>query len=176
MIPLNALPLFLLMVSATPLWAQAPSPPPAGNAVLASDRAQLATCLREGRTAAPSCIGMIAVACVRAVGVDQRAAEAGCARREEAVWRERLLMALRLKGRSLDAGQRNRVVALQVAWESFVAQKCAFYGTTQREGWQLGIVDLDRLLDARGQAAPARAEQHRGGGRRATRALAQAGR
>ncbi|MDR6870687.1 uncharacterized protein YecT (DUF1311 family) [Bosea sp. BE125] len=137
MIPLKALPLLLLMASATPLWAQAPSPPP-GSAVLPSDRAQLATCLREGRIAAPSCIGMIAVACVRAVGVDQRAAEPGCARREEAVWRERLLLALRLKGRSLDAGQRNRVVALQVAWESFVAQKCAFYGTTQREGWQLG--------------------------------------
>ncbi|POR54219.1 DUF1311 domain-containing protein [Bosea psychrotolerans] len=137
MIPLNAFPLFLLMVSATPLWAQAPSPPP-GRTVLASDRAQLAACLREGRIAAPSCIGMIAVACVRATGVDQRAAETGCARREEAVWRERMLLALRLKGRTLDAGQRNRVVALQVAWESFVAQKCAFYGTTQREGWQLG--------------------------------------
>ena len=121
----------LLVLGIAPAWAQ-------GSTTLASDRAQLAACLRDNRTAAPSCIGAIAVACVSAASTDRRAAETGCARREEAVWRERLVLATQQGGRALDAGQRSRFVALHLAWEGFIAQKCAFYGATQREGWQLG--------------------------------------
>jgi hypothetical protein len=123
--------LLSLAFGATPSLAQ-------GSATLAADRTEIAACLRDNRTAAPSCIGAIAVACVRAAGSDRRSAEAGCARREEAVWRERLMQAMQLSGRTLDAGQRSRLAALHLAWEGFIAQKCAFYGATQREGWQLG--------------------------------------
>jgi hypothetical protein len=128
--------LLLLASVAVPAWAQTPLPPSGGT--LASDRAQLAACLRESGTAAASCIGAVAVACVRAANADRRGAEFGCARREEAVWRERLMEGLQATGRSLDSGRRSRLAALHVAWESYVAQKCAFYGATQREGWQLG--------------------------------------
>ncbi len=123
--------LLLLVLGATPSWAQ-------GSAALASDRAQIAACLRDNRMSAPSCIGAVAVACVSAASTDRRAAEVGCARREEAVWRERLMLAMQQSGRSLDAGQRSRLAALHLAWEGFIAQKCAFYGATQREGFQLG--------------------------------------
>lgn len=123
--------LLLLIFGASPVWAQ-------GSPTVAADRAQIAACLRDNRMAAPSCIGAVAVACVSAAGTDRRAAEVGCARREETVWRERLMQAMQQSGRSLDAGQRSRLAALHVAWEGFVAQKCAFYGATQREGWQLG--------------------------------------
>ncbi len=108
------------------------------SATLAGDRAQLSTCLRDNRAMQPSCIGTIAVACVSAASADRRAAEVGCARREEAVWRERLTQAVQQSGRSLDSGRRSRLVALQLTWEGFIAQKCAFYGATQREGFQLG--------------------------------------
>lgn len=128
---LSALIFLLLAFGATPSWAQ-------GSTTLASDRAQLSACLRDNRTAAPSCIGTIAVACVGTAGSDRRAAEAGCARREETVWRERLMQAMQQSGRTLDAGLRSRLAALHLAWEGFIAQKCAFYGATQREGWQLG--------------------------------------
>lgn len=121
----------MLLFGAAPAWAQ-------GSATVAADRAQVAACLRDNRAAAPSCIGAVAVACVSAVRTDRRAAEAGCARREEAVWRERLMLAMQQSGRALDAGQRSRLAALHLAWEGFVAQKCAFYAATQREGWQLG--------------------------------------
>jgi hypothetical protein len=128
---LSRLILLLLAFGATPSWAQ-------GSATVAADRAQIAACLRDNRTAAPSCIGAIAVACVSAARTDRRTAEAGCARREEAVWRERLMLAMQQSGRSLDAGQRSRLAALHLSWEGFIAQKCAFYGATQRDGWQLG--------------------------------------
>ncbi|HEY5797512.1 MAG TPA: hypothetical protein VIU82_21130 [Bosea sp. (in: a-proteobacteria)] len=123
--------LLLLVLGIAPSWGQ-------GSTTLASDRAQVAACLRDNRSAAPSCIGAVAVACVSAASTDRRAAEVGCARREETVWRERLMQAMQLSGRSLDAGQRSRLAALHLAWEGFVAQKCAFYAATQREGWQLG--------------------------------------
>lgn len=128
----------LALVFGAPLffgWAEASAQAPAP---LAADRAQLGACLRDNRVAAPSCIGSIAVACVTAARTDRRAAEAGCARREETVWRERLMQAMQRSGQTLDAGQRSRLVALQLAWEGFIAQKCAFYGATQREGFQLG--------------------------------------
>lgn len=127
----SRLALLLLVFGAVPAWAQ-------GSPTLAADRAQLAACLRDNRTAAPSCIGAIAIACVGAASSDRRSAEVGCARREETVWRERLMQAMQQSGRSLDAGQRSRLAALHMAWEGFIAQKCAFYGATQREGWQLG--------------------------------------
>ena len=123
--------LLLLALGASPASAQA-------STTLGADRAQLAACLRDNRSAAPSCIGAIAVACLSAAGTDRRAAEFSCARREEAVWRERLTQALQVSGRTLDAGQRSRLAALHLSWEGFIAQKCAFYGSTQREGWQLG--------------------------------------
>jgi hypothetical protein len=128
---LSRVALMLLVLGATPSWAQ-------GSTTLASDRAQMATCLRDNRTAAPSCIGAVAVACVSAASTDRRAAEVGCARREEAVWRERLMLAMQQSGRTLDAVQRSRLAALHLAWEGFISQKCAFYGATQREGFQLG--------------------------------------
>ncbi len=121
---------FLLCATA-PAFAQTSS-------TLAADRAQLASCLQANGGAAPACIGSIAVACVVAAGSDRGAAEAGCARREEAVWRERLVQAVQQSGRPLDAGQRSRLVALQMSREGYVAQKCAFYAATQREGLQAG--------------------------------------
>lgn len=125
-------PVFLLsFVPAAPAAAQ-------GTATLAGDRAALAACLRDSRSQPSSCVGGIAVSCVRATGGDRRAAEFSCARREEAAWRERLTVAMQMSGRRLDAGQRSRLAALHVTWEGYIAQKCAFYGTTQREGWQAG--------------------------------------
>ena len=123
--------LLLVVVGTGPAWAQ-------GSTTLVADRAQLAACLRDNRAAGPSCIGAIAVGCLSAAGTDRRAAEMSCARREETVWRERLTQALQASGRALDAGQRSRLAALHLTWEGFIAQKCAFYGSTQREGWQLG--------------------------------------
>lgn len=155
--------LTLLALSASPLAAQQPSP------MLQADRAQLVGCLNQSGAAATSCIGLVAVACVRAAGGDRRVAEPACARREEAVWRERLGQATQTVTRSLDASQRSRLAALQLAWEGYVAQKCAFYGTTQREGLQPGrqagcelrevatrALELERNLP---QATPARPPQ-----------------
>jgi hypothetical protein len=119
----------------SPLAAQTP---PAPNPTLTADRAQMNECLRQSGGALTSCIGSIAVACVGTTGVDRRAAEPGCARREEAVWRERLNQVLQLTGRPLDAGQRSRLASLHLAWESYVAQKCAFYGSTQPAALQTG--------------------------------------
>jgi uncharacterized protein YecT (DUF1311 family) len=119
------------------LWAAAPAAAQT-SPTLAADRAQLASCLRTNSGAAPSCIGSIAVACVVAAGANRSTAEAGCARREEAVWREKLVVAVQQSGRPLDAGQRSRLVALQMSWEGYVAQKCAFYAASQREALQPG--------------------------------------
>ena len=112
------------------LWAAAPAAAQT-SPTLAADRAQLASCLQTNS-------GSIAVACVVAAGTNRNAAEAGCARREEAVWRERLVLAVQQSGRPLDAGQRSRLVALQMSWEGYVAQKCAFYAASQREALQPG--------------------------------------
>lgn len=121
----------LILCAAAPAAAQT-------GPTLAADRARLASCLRTNSGAAPACIGSIAVACVITATGDRRAAEAGCARREEAVWREKLVLAVQQSGRPLDAGQRSRLVALQMSWEGYVAQKCAFYAATQREALQPG--------------------------------------
>lgn len=127
----------LFLLSTVFAGSAAAQTPPA-SPMLAADRAQLSACLRQSGTAASSCIGSIAVACVRATGTGRQEAEFGCARREEAVWRERLGQAVAIVGRSLDAGRQSRLASLQLAWEGFVAQKCAFYGAAQGEGLQVG--------------------------------------
>ena len=163
MTPSQAFLITLLTLSATPLAAQTPSP------TLAVDRAQLVACLRQSGAVATSCIGLVAVACVRATSTDRRLAEHSCARREEAVWRERLGQATQAVTRTMDAGQRSKLASLQLAWEGYVAQKCAFYGASQREGLQLGrqagcelrevatrTLELER---SQPQAAPSRPQQ-----------------
>ena len=105
---------------------------------LRGDLSSLAGCLRENGASPSACIGSVAIACVRAASSNPRGAEAACARREEAAWRERLTLALQMVGRSLDAGQRSRLAAVQLAWESYVSQKCALYGTSQRDELQAG--------------------------------------
>lgn len=124
--------LCLFALVATPALAQtaprAPTP----------DAAQLTRCLNENGAAPAACIGVVAISCVRAASSDPRGAEAGCARREEGLWRERLNLALELTARPLDAGQRSRLTALQVSWESYVAQKCALYGSSQNQALQAG--------------------------------------
>jgi hypothetical protein len=107
------------------------------DAQLAADRRVIVECLRQDRSAPQSCIGLVAVGCVRAAG-DRREAEISCARREEVVWRERLNQAGAILLRSFDEGRRSRFASLNLAWEGYVAQKCAFYGTSQREGFQIG--------------------------------------
>lgn len=119
---------------------------------LRSDLAVLSGCLRESGSSPSACIGAVAVTCVRAASNDPRGAEAACARREEAAWRERLTAALQAAGRSLDAGQRSRLAALQLAWESYVTQKCAFYGATQREALQAGRQAGCELREIAGRA------------------------
>jgi hypothetical protein len=109
-----------------------------GNPTIAGDRAALSACLRDSRSQPSSCVGGIAVSCVRAATGDRRAAEFGCARREEAAWRERLTAAMQQSGRGFDAGQRSRLAALHVTWEGYIAQKCAFYGASQSAGLQAG--------------------------------------
>ncbi len=132
-----------VLIAVTALHCALPSlaqTPPQGSPQLNADRAQITACLRQGGAAAgASCIGLVAIACVRATAATrQREAELGCARREEAVWRDRLGLALQALSRSLDAGKRSRFASMQLAWESFTAQKCAFYGSVQPEGRQTG--------------------------------------
>lgn len=115
--------------------AQAPT-----NPVQSGDRLQVANCVRQGMTASPGCIGLVAVPCVSAASANDRAqAEIVCARREEAVWRERLTLAGAALGRSLDAGARSQFAALQVAWQSYAVQKCAFYGASQPPARSAGL-------------------------------------
>lgn len=124
---------------ASPAAAQTRPTPPAQSPTLAADRTQIIACLRDaGPAAAASCIGLIAVACVRTASANPRGAEFSCARREEAVWRERLGQVVQMVGRNLDSGRRARLASLHLAWEGYVAQKCAFYGSTQRDGLQVG--------------------------------------
>lgn len=123
-----------------------------GSPSLRSDLASLAGCLRGSGTAPSACIGSVAIACVRTASGNPRGAEAACARREEAAWRERLTLALQGTGRSLDAGQRSRLVAVQLAWESYVSQKCALYGASQREELQAGRQAGCELREVAGRA------------------------
>lgn len=117
----------LAAMAAGSAWAQSPPSSP----VLSADRMQVVSCLSQSDTTASSCIGSVAVTCVRAASGDRRVAEADCARREEAVWRERLTFASLAVMRNADSGARGQFAALQVAWEGYAAQKCAFYGSMQ---------------------------------------------
>ncbi|CAH1678262.1 conserved exported hypothetical protein [Hyphomicrobiales bacterium] len=145
---MNALRAALLLCSlgvAGPAVAQ-------GSPALRGDLTSLASCLRDNGPSPSACIGSVAVACVRAASNDPRGAEAGCARREEAAWRERLTLALQVTGRSLDAGQRTRLAAVQLAWESYVAQKCALYGAAQSAALQAGRQAGCELREVAGRA------------------------
>jgi hypothetical protein len=123
----------LAVFSAGGAAAQAPT-----NPMLAADRAQLAACLRQAQAEPRSCVGLVAVACVRSAQAERGRAEQLCARREEAVWRERLVQLSQNLARRLDTGERARFSALQLAWESYVAQKCAFYAGQQPASVQPG--------------------------------------
>ena len=110
-----------------------PLPATAQNAdVTGTDRASMSACLRESLGSPAACIGSIAVICARGTAEgDRREIEVACARRETAVWRERLDAASGAYAQRLEAGARTRFMALQRAWESYTAQKCAFFGDTQ---------------------------------------------
>lgn len=157
----------LLIFAGGPALAQAP-----GNAVQPGDRLQVAACVRQGPAASAACVGSVAVPCVRSAGGDRRDAEITCARREEAVWRERLVLATQMLGRTLDAGGRSQFAALQLAWEGYAVQKCAFYGSAQlparaaglRAGCELREIgqralEVERFAAGRNRRPPARPPQ-----------------
>ncbi len=121
-------------LACTVAFAQTPT-----NPVQSGDRLQVANCVRQGLSASPACVGLVAVPCVRATSGDRREAEITCARREEAVWRERLALATQALGRVLDAGARSQFAALQLAWEGYAVQKCAFYGAAQPPARSAGL-------------------------------------
>lgn len=119
--------LLLLTCTALPLPALSQN-----TDVTGTDRAAMSACLRESLDSPGACIGSIAVICARAApGGDRREIEVACARRETTVWRERLDAASGAYAQRLEAGARTRFVALQRTWESYTAQKCAFFGDTQ---------------------------------------------
>ncbi|MGL4975918.1 MAG: hypothetical protein ACRC56_11525, partial [Bosea sp. (in: a-proteobacteria)] len=111
---------------AAPAQAQAPSP------VTAEDRASISSCLRESPSTPHACVGSIAVVCARTTtGQDRRDTEITCARREAAIWRERLDAGQLGYAQQLQPTARSRFLALQRSWESYTAQKCAFFGEVQ---------------------------------------------
>ncbi len=117
----------LALAFATPMASAQTEPPATGT-----DRALLSACLRESLSQPRACIGAIAVPCVRQAAAPARAeAEITCAKREAALWRERLEAASVALGQRLDPGQRSRFAALQRNWEGYAAQKCAFLGELQ---------------------------------------------
>ena len=125
--------------AAVPRAAQSPQrPAPNQSPILAADRATMIACLRQSGRAPQACIGAVAVPCVREGGPTRSDAEQGCAKREEAIWRERLNQVLHITARPLDAGQRSRLAALHLSWESYIAQKCAFYRARQAASVQMG--------------------------------------
>lgn len=129
------IPVLVAQLGCTVAFAQATTSP-----VQSADRMQVANCVRQGQAASPACIGLVAVPCVSAASTSDRPqAEISCARREEAVWRERLTLAAAALGRSLDAGARSQFVALQLAWQSYAVQKCAFYGAAQPPARSAGL-------------------------------------
>jgi hypothetical protein len=119
--------LLAFCLTAAPALAQAPDQ----SGVAAADRAAVAACVRESGELPRACIGTIAVVCVRQPGTAREAAEVDCSRREAAVWRERLDLALAAFAQRLDSGPRSRLFALQRSWEAYSAQKCAFSAEIQ---------------------------------------------
>jgi hypothetical protein len=115
-----------LSLVSLPSLAQAPS------TVSPEDRASIVSCLRESPTTPQACVGSIAVVCARTTtGQDKRDTEVTCARREAAIWRERLDAGQLGYAQQLQPAARSRFVALQRSWESYTAQKCAFFGEVQ---------------------------------------------
>ena len=98
------------------------------HGISAADRTAIASCVRESGASPRACIGAIAVVCSRQGGTNREEAEVGCSRREAAVWRERLEMAVAVLAQRLDPGARSRLGALQRTWENYVTQKCALVG------------------------------------------------
>jgi hypothetical protein len=119
--------LLAIGLAAAPALAQAPGQ----GGVAAADRTAIAACVRESGEMPRACIGTIAVVCARQPGAPREGAEVDCSRREAAVWRERLDLALAAYAQRLDSGPRSRLSALQRSWEAYSAQKCAFSAEVQ---------------------------------------------
>lgn len=94
----------------------------------ARDRTALASCLRESAATPRACIGVVAVPCAQQTTGDRSASGTTCARRESALWRDRLDASSRALLTRLDSAGASRFAALQRTWEGFTAQKCAFAG------------------------------------------------
>ena len=101
------------------------------TAATPTDRAVIASCVRDSGNTPRVCIGSVAVVCAQQAGGDRRVAEIDCSRREAAVWRERLEAAAGTLGPQLESGARSRFAAVQRSWESYAAQKCAFIADVQ---------------------------------------------
>lgn len=120
--------LLALIACSSEVRAQAPE-----SSVPAADRTAIASCLRDSGESARTCIGTIAVVCVRQ-GSNRDEARISCTRREAAVWRERLDFALRALSQRLDSGRRTRLASVQRSWEAYAPQKCALMGELQSPG------------------------------------------
>jgi len=144
---------------------------PGQRPVSESDRNAIVACLRDSADAPRSCIGAIAVDCLRQGEGDRREAEIACSRREASVWRERLEAGARALVQGLDSGGRSRLVAVQRSWEAYAAQKCSFAGAVQpparasvtqaacelREVAERSI-ELERMARRSAQTRPSRPE------------------
>ena len=148
--------------------AQAPD-----RRVSAEDRTTIAACVRESGEAPRACIGAIAVVCARPSGGNRQDLEVTCSRRETAVWRERLDVALGALAQRLDSGPRSRLASVQRSWEAYAAQKCALAGELQtpsraaamQAGCELREValrsfEIERMIRQQGRTdAPPRLER-----------------
>lgn len=117
--------LAVLIACSSQVRAQAPE-----STVAAADRNAIASCLRDSGESPRTCIGTIAVVCVRQ-GANRDEARISCTRREAAVWRERLELSLRVLAQRLDSGLRNRLASVQRSWEAYAPHKCALMGELQ---------------------------------------------
>ena len=155
-----------LLCTAGPGLAQSP-----GDRAPEADRNAITSCLRESAGTPRSCIGAVAVACLREGGGDRRDAEIACSRREARVWRERLDAGAGALAQRLDSGARSRLEAVQRSWEAYAAQKCSFEGALQtaarasatHAGCDLREVaerslELERMARRLTQAPPSRPE------------------
>ena len=132
------------------------------------DRLALATCLRDSPRR-EACIGAVAIACVRGDTAESSVGAVACARREEIAWRERLTLAQRFMLRSADEARRSQFAALQISWEGYVAQKCAYHASQQpparaagqRAGCVVREVGLRALEIERAARGPHRAVRPR---------------
>jgi hypothetical protein len=145
-----------------------------GSNVTAADRAAIASCLRDSGESPRTCIGTIAVVCTRQGTANRDEARIGCSRREAAVWRERLEVALLALSQRLESGSRSRLASVQRSWEAYAMQKCAFVGEVQppaqapamQAGCELRetalrAIDLERLIRRRAPSSSPRPQLHR---------------